>query len=87
MGGAYGRVADDATPFPNRSANYSLNIYEFWADAADDEHDVAWVCGLHGATTPSAMAGAYVNALVQDGGRGMPGRRRWQSMARRSSSD
>ena len=33
MGGAFGRVPEDATAFPNRSARFWLNIYGFWPDA------------------------------------------------------
>jgi FAD/FMN-containing dehydrogenase len=72
MGGAFGRVPEAATPFPNRSANYWLNIYGFWADATDDDHHSAWVRSLHGAATPHSMAGAYVNALAHDGDRANP---------------
>src|SRR5436190_12126573 len=36
MGGAVGRVAEEPTAFRNRSAQYSLNVYGFWADPADD---------------------------------------------------
>jgi hypothetical protein len=72
MAGAFGRVAETDTPFPNRSAGYWLNIYGFWADQADDEHHTAWVRGLHAATAPHSMAGAYVNAFAQD--RGLDGR-------------
>jgi FAD/FMN-containing dehydrogenase len=69
MGGAYAEVPEADTPFPNRGAGFWLNIYGFWADGADDEHNIAWVRGLHAATTPLAMAGSYVNALGQEGGR------------------
>ena len=57
MGGAYGRVPETDTPFPNRTAGFWLNIYGFWADAADDEHHIAWVRGLHAAAAPLAMTG------------------------------
>ena len=66
MGGAFGRVAEDATPFPNRSANFWLNLYGFWADASDDDHHTAWIRDVHAATAPISMAGAYVNAFTVD---------------------
>lgn len=68
FGGAYGRVPEEATPFPNRSAQYWLNVYGFWADAEDDAHHVAWVKELHASVQPFAMTGSYVNALTTDGG-------------------
>ena len=66
MGGAYGRVAEDATAFPNRSAEYWLNIYGFWDNPADDAARSAWVKASSDAMRPYAMAGQYVNFLGQD---------------------
>ena len=67
MGGTFGSVAEDATAFPNRSAEYWLNIYGFWGDAADDPARVAWVRGFAAATAPHAMIGQYVNFLGDEG--------------------
>lgn len=66
MGGAFGRVAEDATAFPDRSAEFWLNIYGFWGDAADDVARVAWVKGFSDAVRPHAMSTQYVNFLGQD---------------------
>lgn len=66
MGGAYGRVAEDATAFPNRAAAFWLNIYGFWTDAADDVARIAWVKGFSEAMFPFAMTGQYVNFLGSD---------------------
>jgi FAD/FMN-containing dehydrogenase len=66
MGGAFGRVPEDATPFPNRSARFLLNIYGFWPDADDDAANTAWVKGFSDAMQPHAMAGQYVNFLGRD---------------------
>ena len=66
MGGAFGRVAEDATAFPNRSARFWLNIYGFWPDARDDAARIAWVKGFSDAMRPNAMAGQYVNFLGHD---------------------
>ncbi len=66
MVGAYGRVAEDETSFPNRSAEYWLNIYGFWADASEDAAQVAWVKGFSDAMSPYAMVGQYVNFLGHD---------------------
>ncbi|MCV2393286.1 FAD-binding oxidoreductase [Actinotalea sp. M2MS4P-6] len=61
LGGAYGRVAEDATPFPNRAARYWLNVYGFWTDAADDDDRVAFVRGFSRDMEPFATGGQYVN--------------------------
>src|SRR6185369_3642901 len=66
MAGAYGRVAEDATAFPTRAANYWLNIYGFWTDAGDDAARIGWVKGFSDAMRPHAMAAEYVNFLGAD---------------------
>ena len=66
MAGAYGRVAEDETAFPNRSAQYWLNVYGFWPDASDDEAMIAWVKGCSDAMSRYAIAGQYVNFLGRD---------------------
>ena len=66
MGGAFGRVPEDATAFPDRSAGFWLNIYGFWPDAADDAARTGWVKGFSDAVRPRAMATQYVNFMGQD---------------------
>ena len=66
MGGAFGRVPEDATAFPNRAAEFWLNVYGFWPDASDDPAGIAWVKGLSDAMRPYAMTGQYVNFLGHD---------------------
>lgn len=66
MGGAFGRVPEDATAFPDRSAGFWLNIYGFWPDAADDPARTGWVKGFSDAFRPHAMATQYVNFLGHD---------------------
>ena len=66
MGGAFGRMPDDATAYPSRAGHYLLNIYGFWPDAADDEACVGWVKDFSVAVRPHAIEGQYVNFLGQD---------------------
>jgi FAD/FMN-containing dehydrogenase len=66
MGGAFGRVPEDATAFPNRAAQFWLNIYGFWTEPADDPARIAWVKGFSEAMRPHAMTGQYVNFLGHD---------------------
>jgi len=66
MGGAFGRVAEDETAFPNRAAQYWLNFYGFWPDPADDAARVAWVKASSEAMRPYATVGQYVNFLGHD---------------------
>ena len=72
MEGAFGRVPLDATPFPNRSARFWLNIYGFWSDAADDAARTAFVRGFAADMEPYASGGQYVNFLGQEGDRQDP---------------
>ena len=69
MEGAFGRVPVDATPFPNRSARYWLNIYGFWPDATDDAARTAFVRGFAADMEPHASGGQYVNFLGPEGDR------------------
>ena len=66
MEGAFGRVAEDATPFPGRSARFWLNIYGYWPDAADDSARTAFVKALAADMAPHATGAQYVNFLGQD---------------------
>ncbi len=66
LGGAFGRVADDDTAFPGRSAQYWLNVYGFWPDAADDAARIRWVKDCSDAMRPYALAGQYINFLGAD---------------------
>ena len=61
MGGAYGRVPEEATPFPNRAARFWLNIYGFWDDPADDDERIAFVRGLSADMAPFSTGGQYIN--------------------------
>jgi FAD/FMN-containing dehydrogenase len=68
MGGAFGRVPEDATAFPNRSAGYWLNIYAVWTDEAEDDAQRRWVRAFWDEMQPHAATGQYVNFLgLEDG--------------------
>jgi len=66
MGGAFGRVPEDATAYPSRAGEYLLNIYGFWTDPAEDEERIAWVKGFSAAMDRYAISGQYVNFLGHD---------------------
>ncbi|HET7678414.1 MAG TPA: FAD-binding oxidoreductase [Candidatus Limnocylindrales bacterium] len=66
MGGAFARVPEMATPFPDRSAAYWLNIYGFWRDPADDPAHIAWIRALAAAMEPFSTGGRYVNFLASE---------------------
>ena len=70
MGGAFGRVAEDDTPFPSRDAQFWLNIYGFWRDRADDAHHSAWVRSFAAEMETHASGGVYLNFLGREPGAG-----------------
>ena len=71
MGGAFGRVPQDAAPVPPRAAGVGLTVYGVWPDSADDADRVAFVRGTADAMAPFATGGQYVNfqGREQDGHR------------------
>jgi FAD/FMN-containing dehydrogenase len=66
LGGAVGRIAQEATAYPHRDATHTLNIVATWRDPADDVANIRWARGLHAAVEP-ALRGAYVNFLGDEG--------------------
>ena len=67
LGGAFGRVPQDATPFPHRAARFWLNIYGFWPDPADDAARTAFIRGF---AADMAPAGHRRPVRQLHGGRG-----------------
>jgi len=66
MGGAFGRVPEDATAYPSRAGQFLLNVYGFWSDPADDPAGTRWVKEFSEAMRPHAIEGQYVNFLGHD---------------------
>src|SRR5262249_8640558 len=67
LGGAFGRVPQDATAFPNRAARFWLNIYGFWPDPADDAARTAFIRGFAADMAPLATGGRYGNFMAAQG--------------------
>ncbi|GAC1611407.1 MAG: FAD-binding oxidoreductase [Mycobacteriales bacterium] len=66
MGGAVGRVAEDATAYGNRRARLLLNINTRWTDPAGADHHIAWTQSLW-ETLHRLASGVYVNFLGAEG--------------------
>ena len=66
MGGAIGRVPEDATAYGNRAAQILLNINTRWSEPADDDRHVAWTRALWDDLHRLA-SGVYVNFLGDEG--------------------
>ena len=67
LGGAVSRLADDATAYPLRTAEYVLNVVGTWADRNDSMRQIAWVRDGWDALRPSAFTASYVNFLADAG--------------------
>ncbi len=65
--GAMNRVDASETAFGHRDWSYNFLITSIWADAADDEKNIAWTRGLWDAVQPFAKDEVYVNYLDEEG--------------------
>jgi hypothetical protein len=61
MGGAVGRMDQQATAYNYRDAQYNFLIVGIWPKAAEDERNVQWVRGLWQAMQPFSTGNIYVN--------------------------
>jgi SAM-dependent methyltransferase len=66
LGGAIGRVDQNATAFPFRQARWLINIPATWRNAADDEGEIAWARATYTAVQPFLTGGTYVNFMGDD---------------------
>lgn len=66
VGGAQGRVADDATAYQGRSAAYVMNVHGRWNDAAQDETCIGWCRELYDVLAPFSTGEAYVNFMTEE---------------------
>lgn len=66
VGGAAGRIAADATAFPQRSAHFVMNVHARWQQPDMDKTCIAWARGLFEAAKPHASGTAYVNFMPDD---------------------
>jgi FAD/FMN-containing dehydrogenase len=61
LGGAIGRVPEDATAFAGRDAAFDVSADSDWADAADDEANIDWCRRVIAVVEPDRTLGAYAN--------------------------
>jgi FAD/FMN-containing dehydrogenase len=66
VNGACHGVASDATAFAYRDASFATVIAGMWPDAADDEHNTAWVRDYYEAIAPHSEEGGYINFMAGD---------------------
>jgi len=61
LGGAIARVPADATPVPQRHAQFLLGIESNWSDAGADAENIAWAREFYAAASAHSPQGVYVN--------------------------
>ncbi len=66
VGGAAGRVAQNATAFPQRSSHFVMNVHARWREPAMDRACIGWARSLYEAAKPYAAGTAYVNFMPED---------------------
>jgi FAD/FMN-containing dehydrogenase len=84
LGGAFGRVPEDATAFSGRSAALWLITEAVWDDQAEDPARIAWGRDAMAALRPFATSVNYVNdlgQLDQDAVRGAYGPAKYERLA------
>ncbi len=63
LGGAFGRVAEESTAFPNRSAPYWVTVHALRQDSSDDERLAAFTRTVHAELQPFAEHGQSVDLI------------------------
>ena len=66
VGGAAGRVAKNATAFPQRNSHFVMNVHTRWREASMDQTSINWARKLFDAAAPHAAGTAYVNFMPGD---------------------
>jgi FAD/FMN-containing dehydrogenase len=66
VGGAAGRVAADATAFPQRKTHFVMNVHARWQEASMDNACTGWARKLFDAAAPHSAGTAYVNFMPAD---------------------
>ena len=67
LGGAIGRVDDDATAYTGRAHPFDVAPDSAWSDAALDEANATWVREAMSIVEPDLLPGRYINELSDAG--------------------
>jgi FAD/FMN-containing dehydrogenase len=67
LGGAIGRVPEDATAYAGRAAAFDCSADAAWSDPALDEANLAWVRRAAALVEPKATVGRYANGICDAG--------------------
>ena len=61
LGGAIGRVPEDATAYTGRESAFDLSADSDWSDAANDDANIAWCRRVMAVVEPDRTLGGYPN--------------------------
>ena len=64
--GACHDVAQDATAFGHRDANFAMVLISGWDEPSDDATNIRWVRDYSDAIAPHSEAGGYINFMDED---------------------
>jgi FAD/FMN-containing dehydrogenase len=67
MGGAIGRVDDEAMAFHGRTSPFDVAPDTAWSDPALDDANMAWVRAAMAIVEPDLLPGRYINELSEEG--------------------
>jgi FAD/FMN-containing dehydrogenase len=68
LGGAINDVPVDATAYPHRNAEFTMNLHTQWEDPTQDDECIAWAREVHEAMAPHATGGVYANFVSEEVG-------------------
>ncbi len=68
LGGAINDVPVEATAYPHRDAEFTMNLHTQWEDPEQDDECIAWARDMHEAMTPHATGGVYTNFVPEEVG-------------------
>jgi hypothetical protein len=61
LGGAIARVAEDATAYGNRAAEFNLSVDSIWQDSDTTPRNIAWTRSTWSALAAFSNGGVYQN--------------------------
>ena len=67
LGGAIGRVPEDATAYAGRASRFDLSTDAYWPDASGDEANAEWCRRALAVVEPDRALGAYANGNADAG--------------------
>ncbi|MCU4719644.1 FAD-binding oxidoreductase [Halapricum hydrolyticum] len=68
LGGAMNDKPVDATAYPHREFQFTMNLHTMWTDPEQDGECISWAREMHEAMAPHATGGVYANFVPEADG-------------------